>query len=89
MRHVFLLIGVILAWVVVIWGCFTVAFGIADLYTVTLGGAVPGEPGMMGERNPTVIQSIAEIAVGVGLISFALFCIHRIRRKMRQIEAAG
>ena len=88
MRHVLLLTGVILAWVVVIWGCFTVAFGTADLYTVTLGGAVPGQRGFMDEPNPTVVQSVAEIAIGVGLIAFALFCIGRMRRKMKETETA-
>ena len=88
MRHALLLIDVILAWVVIIWGCFTAAFGIADLYTVTLGGAVPGQPGMMGERNPTVPQSIGEIGIGVALIAFALFCRHLMRRKMKREEAA-
>lgn len=88
MLRVLLLIGVILSWVVVLWGCFAVAFGAADLYAVTLGGAVPGEPGMMGEHSPTVPQSIGEIGVGVALIAFALFFRHRMRRKMRRTETA-
>lgn len=84
MLRMFLLIGVVLAWIIVIWGCFGVAFGVADLYTVTLGGAVPGQRGFMDEPNPTVGQSVAEIAIGTGLIAFALFGRYQMRRKMKE-----
>lgn len=89
MHRVFLLIGVVLAWFIVIWGCFGAAFGIADLYTVTLGGAVPGQPAWMGDAAPTVGECAAEIAIGVGLIAFALVARHRIRGKFKRAEAVA
>lgn len=89
MHRLFLRIGVVLAWLVVIWGCFVVAFGAADLYTVTLGGAVPGQPAYMGDPAPTVGQAAGEIAVGVGLIALALVGRYWIGRRMKRAKAAG
>ena len=86
MHRLFLRIGVVLAWVIVIWGGFVVAFGAADLYTVTLGGAVPGQATYMGDPAPTVGQSWGEIAVGAGLIAFAIFCRYRIGKKLKRAD---
>lgn len=82
MKRLLAWIGVVLVWVIVLWGCFVVAFGCADFYTVKFGGAAPGEL-VMGDPAPTVGQATDEILVGIGMIAFALFCRWRIRERQK------
>lgn len=82
MRRLRASVGIILAWVIVLWGCFVVAFGSADFYTVAFGGAAPGEL-VMGEPAPTIGQAVMEIAIGVAMITLAMVGRHKIRMKLK------
>jgi len=83
MRRLLASIGIVLAWVIVLWGCFVVAFGSADFYTVEFGGATPGEL-VMGEPAPTIGQAVMEIAIGVAMITLAMFGRWQIRKRQKK-----
>jgi MYXO-CTERM domain-containing protein len=83
MKRVLMRLGIILAWIVVLWGCLVVAFGSADFYSVRFGGAVPGDL-VMGDPAPTLMQSSTEIAVGLGMIALGLLARWRLRRALNE-----
>jgi len=89
MKNLLISISKVLAWVVILWGCFVVAFGAADFYGVAFGGVTPGDHTISGDPAPTYGQAVGEILIGIIMIALALLYLRRIRKKMMKTRGSS